>query len=149
MRNLNFFANSREEGIIYGRYIKVTSVNPYNTHFVACYEDGRLIKGKDLFTTGWDDIPHGIKELSFVLSTGHVITIPRYRAYLPLIEVSDGLDGSRVFHAINVKCLEDNSVAVWRIILKEVPESGFRIGDIVLSREHLPEFMSKSWKYSS
>jgi hypothetical protein len=134
---------------IYGRYTTVTSVDPHNCFFIARYPDGSIRKGNNLFDTGWDDIPQGLTELSYVLSTGHVITFPRYKAYLPLIECSVGLDGSRVFHALNVKCLEDNSVAVWRVLLKQDTISNMKIGDIILSREPLPERMSSSWKFTS
>jgi hypothetical protein len=134
---------------IYGKYITVTSVDPTKSFFMARYPDGSIKKGNNLFNTGWDDIPNGLTELSYILSTGHVITFPKFKAYLPLIECSVGLDGSRVFHAINVKCLEDNSVVIWRVVLKQDPTSKFKIGDIILGREPLPNTMSSSWKYTS
>lgn len=145
----NFENITNEDGKVYGRHVTVTSVNPFNCRFVAKYSDGRVIEGRNLFDTGWDEIPQGIDALTYVLSTGHVINIPKYKAYLPLVEVSDGMDGSRIFHAININCLEDNHVAIWRIILKEVSNSPYKIGDIVLSREPLPKQMSKSWKFTS
>jgi hypothetical protein len=140
---------TNEDGKVYGRHVTVKSVNPFNCRFIVKYPDGKVIYGKDLFNTGWDQLPQGISALTYVLSTGDVINIPKYKAYLPLIEVSDGIDGSRIFHAINVKCLEDTCVAVWRIMLKEIPNSKYKIGDIVLSREPLPTQMSKSWKFTS
>ena len=143
----NFKHMTKEDGKIYGIYNKVKCINPYNCHFIAGYPDGKIIKGRDFINTGWDDIPNGLSELTYVLSTGQVIKIPRFKAYLPLIECSLGVEGSRIFHHINVKCLEDNSVVVWRIILKEDNRSKYKIGDVVLSREPLPKTMSKSWKY--
>jgi len=134
---------------IHGRYTTVTSVDPNNCFFVAKYPDGSIRRGNNLFNTGWDDIPQGLTELSYALSTGHVITFPKFKAYLPLIECSVGLDGSRVFHAINVKCLEENSVVVWRVLLKQDTTSNMKIGDIILGREPLPTAMSSSWKYTS
>jgi hypothetical protein len=134
---------------IHGRYITVTSVDPNDCYFLAKYPDGSIRKGNNLYDTGWDNIPNGLTELTYVLSTGHVITFPRFKAYLPLIECSVGLDGSRVFHAINVKCLEENSVVVWRVLLKQDTTSNMKIGDIILSREPLPKIMSSSWKFTS
>ena len=147
-RNLpNFTSMTEKEGKIDGKYNKVTSVNPYNCYFVAKYPNGDTLKGNNLFNTGWDDIPNGLSELSYVLSTGHTIKLPKFKAYMPLIECSIGVDGSRVFHAINVKCLEEETVVIFKIILKESDKSKFKIGDVILSREPLPKELGKSWKY--
>jgi len=145
----NFKHMNQQDGKVYGQHNKVTSVNPYNCYFLAKYPDGKIIKGNNLFDTGWDDIPSGLSELSYVLSTGQVIKVPKFKAYLPLIECSLGVDGSRIFHSINVKCLEENTVVVWKIILKQDNISKFKIGDVVLGREPLPKTMSKSWKHTS
>jgi hypothetical protein len=145
----NFEHVTNMDGVIYGRHNKVTNINPYNCYFIAKYPDGSIIKGDNLIKTGWDDIPNGLVSLSYFLSTGHIINIPRYRAYMPLIECSIGMDGSKVFHAINVKCLGDKEVIVNRIILKEDNISKFKIGDIIMSKEPLPNKFNKSWKYTS
>ena len=145
----NFKHMNQQDGKIYGQHNKVTSVNPYNCYFLAKYPDGRIIKGNNLFDTGWDDIPNGLSELSYVLSTGQIIKVPKFKAYLPLIECSLGVDGSRIFHSINVKCLEENTVVIWKIILKQDNISKFKIGDIILGREPLPKTMNKSWKHTS
>jgi len=146
----NFKHMTGKDGKVYGTYDTVTSVNPYNCHFVVRYPDGKIIKGNNLFDTGWDDIPDGFVELSYVLSTGVVIPIPKFKAYLPLVECSLGVDGSRIFHSINVKCLEPNSVQVWKIILKQDNlNTRFKIGDVILGREPLPNHLNKSWKYTS
>ena len=146
----NFEHMTNNEGKVYGIYDTVTSVNPYNCYFLARYPDGKIIKGNNLFETGWDDIPDGLIELSYVLSTGQVIALPKFKAYLPLIECSLGVDGSRIFHSINVKCLEQNSVQVWKILLKQDNlNSKFKIGDIILGREPFPKHMNKSWKYTN
>jgi len=145
----NFKHMNQQDGRIYGQHNKVTSVNPYRCYFLAKYPDGKIIKGNNIFDTGWDNIPNGLSEFSYVLSTGKVIKVPKFKAYLPLIECSLGVDGSRVFHSINVKCLEENSVVIWKIILKQDEISKFKIGDIILGREPLPKNMSKSWKYTS
>lgn len=145
----NFKHMTNEEGKIYGGHNKVKSVNPYNCHFLAKYPNGKVIQGKNLFETGWDNIPNGLSELTYVLSTGHIIRIPKFKAYLPLIECSVGVDGSRIFHSIMIKCLEENSVQVWKILLKQDNHSKYSIGDVILSREPLPKSMSKSWKYTN
>ena len=146
----NFEHMTSQDGKVYGRYDTVTSVNPYNCYFMVKYPDGKIIKGNNLFETGWDDIPDGFEELSYVLSTGKIIRIPKFKAYLPLIECSLGVDGSRIFHAINVKCLEPNSLQVWRIVLKQDRyNSRFKIGDVILGREPRPKHLNKSWKYTS
>jgi len=145
----NFSNVTCEDGKVYGRHNTVTSVNPYNCYFIVLYPDGRIIKGNNLFKTGWDNIPNGISELSFYLSTGHIIKIPKYKAYMPLIECSVGMDGSRIFHSINVKCLGDNNVIVNRIILKQDTISDLKIGDVVLGKEKIPSSIGCSWKYSS
>lgn len=145
----NFSHMNQQDGKVYGQHNKVTSVNPYNCYFLAKYPDGKIIKGQNLFRTGWDGIPNGLVELSYVLSTGKVIKVPKFRAYLPLIECSLGVDGSRIFHSINIKCLEENSVVIWKIILKQDDISKFKIGDVVLGRESLPKTINKSWKYIS
>lgn len=146
----NFNHMTAQDGKVYGTYDTVTSVNPYNCYFMVKYPDGKIIKGNNLFETGWDDIPNGFVELSYVLSTGKVIILPKFRAYLPLIECSLGVDGSRIFHSINVKCLEPNSVQVWKILLKQNnSNSRFKIGDVLLGREHLPKYLNNSWKYTS
>ena len=133
---------------VYGRYNTVTCVNPFRCYFLATYPDGRVIRGRNLINTGWDDIPNGLKELQYVLSTGQLITIPKFRAYLPLIEVSQGMDGSKMFHNIAVKCLAEKEVLTYTIVLRQTPASSFKIGDIVIGREEIPKEMSRSWKFA-
>ena len=145
----NFKELTKEDGKVYGKYTKVKSVNPYNCHFLAKYPNGKVIKGKDLFETGWDNIPNGLVELTYILSTGQVIRIPRFKAYLPLIECSVGVDGSRIFHSIIIKCLEEKCLQTWKIILKQDTYSEYKIGNVILGREPLPKVMSKSWKYTN
>lgn len=145
----NFEGLNKEDGKVYGRHNTVTSVNPYQCRFVATYPNGSEIKGIDLFTTGWDTIPQGLKSLRYELSTGHIIEIPKYKAYLPLIETSFGMDGSRIFHSINVKCLGAKEVIIYKIILRQDNISKFKIGDIVMGKEVIQKEKSSSWKYTS
>lgn len=145
----NFNSLNNEDGKIYGRYNTVTSINPYQCRFVATYPNGKAIFGQDLFTTGWDSIPQGLSKLRYELSTGHIIEIPRYKAYLPLIETSFGMDGSRIFHSINVKCLADKEVIIYKIILRQDNISRLKIGDVIMGKEILPKEKNSSWKYIS
>lgn len=145
----NFENLNGEDGKIYGRHTTVTSVNPYKCKFVAHYPDGKVIYGKNLFNTGWDEIPNGLTKLEYILSTGHFITIPKFKAYLPLIETSFGVDGSRIFHAINVKCMAENDIIIYRIILREDGFDKYKIGDIIIGREPMVTEINKSWKFTS
>jgi len=134
---------------VYGRYNTITSVDPYKCYFVAYYSNGVVIRGNNLFRTGWDNIPDGLSELKYVLSTGHVISIPKFKAYMPLIEVSAGMDGSKMFHSIDVKCLAETEIFAYKIILKQSSNSKLKIGDVVIRRESIPKEMSKSWKFAN
>lgn len=145
----NFQNMDAVDGTIYGRHNTVKSVNPYKCYFLAHYPDGEVIKGIDLFTTGWDVIPQGLSKLEYVLSTGHKIEIPKCKAYLPLIEVSVGMDGSRIFHSINVKCLTDKDVLIYKIVLRQDNISKYKIGDIIIGKEKRPMSFSSSWKFTS
>ena len=145
----NFNGLNNEDGKIFGSHNTVTSVNPYQCRFVATYPDGSELKGINLFTTGWDSIPQGLISLRYELSTSHVIKIPKYKAYLPLIETSFGMDGSRIFHSINVKCLGEKEVIIYKIILRQDNISKLKIGDVIMGKEILPKEKNTSWKYVS
>ena len=120
---------------IVGGHNTVSMVNPFRTHFIAHYSSF-VVTGNDLFDTGWADLPDGITQLQYQLSTGHVINIPKYRSYLSLIEVSESLEGARVFHSINVKCLGDNEeVTNYKIILKRDQISKYKIGDLLITKD--------------
>lgn len=145
----NFNRMDAVDGTIYGSHNKVNSINPYNTYFVAQYPNGKVIRGKNLFETGWDNIPQGLSKLSYILSTGHIIEIPKCKAILPMIEVSVGVDGSRIFRFINVHCLVDKEIIVYKIVLRQDKISKWKIGDIIMSKQPLPKEMYSSWKYMS
>jgi len=145
----NFNHLNGTDGTVYGSHNKVTSVNPYKCRFVAKYPDGSEIRGMDLFQTGWDQIPNGLSELSYELSTGHIIEIPKYKAYLPMIEVSFGMDGSKIFHFINVHCLADKEIVVYKIVLRQDQISSQKIGDVIMSKQAFPKEKHNSWKYTS
>jgi len=145
----NFKEMDGVDAKIYGAHNKVSSVNPHNCRFIVTYPDGKELKGVDLFHTGWDQIPSGFSKLRYELSTGHVIEIPKFRAYLSMIEVSFGMDGSRIFHYINVKCLAEKEIIVFKIVLRQDNISKYKIGDVIMLKEQLPDTMYKSWKYTS
>lgn len=145
----NFDDLNRIDGTIFGRHNKVSSINPYECRFVATYPDGSEIRGVNLFNTGWDSISNGLSKLRYELSTGHIIVIPKYKAYLPLIEVSYGMDGSKIFHFINVNCLADNEIVIYKIVLRQDNISPYKIGDIILAKQKIPSEEHSSWKYTS
>lgn len=138
-----------EDGKVFGKTNKVTMVNPHKTYFIAHYPGGKIIKGNNLFDTGWDELPDGIAKLEYQLSTGHVVKIPRFRAYLHLVEVSDSLDGGRIFHAVHIKGMTDtNKVAKITIVLKQDLISKFRIGDVIVGSEK-EQTISSAWKLAA
>lgn len=147
----NYKELTKEDGTIYGTSNVVKTVNPYECFFIATYPDGTSIKSKNgIIETGWDLIPQGLSKLQYVLSTGQVIDIPKYRAYKPLIECSLGMDGSRVFHFIHVHCLDRNSIVIDKIYLKQDWYSKHNIGDRVLSRTYdIPSNFDNAWKFTS
>lgn len=136
------------DGTIYGKYNKVNMINPYKSHFVVTYSDGVIQKGNNLFDTGWNTVHHGISTLSYILSTGHIIDIPKMKGYLPTIEVSESVEGFKLFHAINVNCIAHDEIITYRIILKEDKLSKYKIGDIVVSRSKR-YIESSQWKMSA
>ena len=138
-----------EDGKIFGKYNKLTMVNPYKCYFIAHYPGGAIRKGINLFDTGWDSLPDGIVKLEYQLSTGHVIKIPRFRAYLHLVEVSESIEGGRVFHSVNIKGMTDTDKIVnVKIVLNQHQYSKYKIGDVVVSKEKGP-YLSQSWKLAA
>lgn len=140
----------KEDGKVFGKRNTVTMVNPLKCYFIAYYPGGKIIKGNNLFESGWDALPDGILKLEYQLSTGHIIKIPRFKAYLHLIEVSDSLDGGRIFHAVHIKGMtgDPKKIAKITIILKQDNISKFKIGDIIVGSEEKAT-MSSSWKLAA
>lgn len=135
------------DGTIYGKSNKVKMINPYKSHFIVTYSDGKIVTGNNLFETGWNKVRHGIKLLQYKLSTGHLINIPKMKGYLPTIEVSETVEGFKLFHAINVNCIAHEEVITYRIILKEDRLDKYKIGDIIVSRSK-NKIESKQWRMS-
>ena len=144
----NFKNMDSVDADIYGSHNHVKSINPYKCYFVISYPDGKIFKGNNLFETFWDRVQNGFCDFKYILSTGHIIEIPKYRAIKPMIEVSVGLDNSRIFHFVNVACLGDLEVITYKIVLRQdniVPQ---KIGDIIISRSKLPESFDAGWKFT-
>jgi len=136
------------DGTVYGRYNKLHMVNPYKSYFIVYYPDGSIFKGNDLFNTGWSNVHNGILRLKYVLSTGHIICIPKFKGYLPTIEVSESMEGFKLFHAIHVNCIADTEIIKYTIILKEDSISKYKIGDILISTSD-KRIESPYWKMSA
>ena len=135
MKIPNFKHMDANSGSVYGRYNTVRSVNPYNCYFIAHYPGGKKVRGNNLFNTGWDDLKDGIEKLEYRLSNGNIIAIPKFKAYMHLVEVSQSLEGGRIFHSVNIKGLGDDESINYKIILKEDNISKHRIGDIIISKD--------------
>jgi len=136
----------------YGKYNKVIQVDPKTTFFVVRYIDG-VVNGTGLDVTGWDSLDNGIIKLSYQLSTGKIISVPRYKAYLHLVEASmsidrnGGLSNKNYFYTY-IKGLADNCIYVHRISLRTNPISNERIGDVKLYTEGIPSEMLSAWKWA-
>lgn len=135
-------------GSVYGSHNTVRMVNPHKCHFIAVYPDGRKIKGNDLYNTGWSELRDGILSLHYKLSTGQIINIPKFQAYMHLVEVSESLDGAKLFHSVNIKGLADNRTINYKIILKQDNISKYKIGDVIISEDKKP-LQSPHWKASA
>ena len=134
---------------INGKYNKLEMVNPYNCFFIARYANNKIIKGNNLIDTGWDKLDDGIEKLSYKLSTGRVIEIPKFKAYLHLVEVSQTLEtGTVIFHSVNIKGLTDTDIINYKIILKQDNISKHKIGDVIITKENKTA-KSPYWKMSA
>lgn len=134
-------------GSVYGKYNTVRTLNPYNCYFIAHYND-KVIRGNNLFDTGWSNLPDGITKLQYRLSNGNIIEIPKFRAYMHLVEVSFSVEGSRLFHSVNVKGLTDEGSINYKIILKEDSISKYRIGDVIITKD-IKTMESPDWKMAA
>jgi hypothetical protein len=127
---------------------KVLNVNPNKCYFIATYPDGTIVKGKNLFDTGWNQITNGLSKLDFVLSTEQTIEIQKSKAYLFSVEYGIDKNKDKIFHSAIVKCLTEKDVLVYRIILRQDSISKLRIGDVVFAREEIPEEFDVLWKFA-
>jgi len=124
----------------------VDMVNPHNCYFIAHYPN-KIIKGNNLFDTGWKEIPDGITKIQYQLSTGKLIDIPQqFDAYLHLVEVSQSVYGDRLFHTVIIKGLTNTGDIVdYTIMLKQDKISNHKIGDILVSKAKR-QLKSAHWK---
>lgn len=144
----NFKNIDANTGSVYGRYNTVRSVNPYNCYFIAHYPNGKKVRGHNLFDTGWDKLDDGISKLEYKLSNGNIVSLPKFKAYIHLVEVSQSLEGGRIFHSVNIKGLGDNETINYKIILKEDNISKHKIGDIIISKDN-KTMQSPHWKMAA
>lgn len=136
----------------HGKYNKIIEVDPKTTFFVVRYTDG-MVRGTGLDITGWDNLNHGIVKLSYHLSTGKIINVPRYKSYLILVEASMSIDkkgglNNKNYFYVYIKGLADTCVYVHRISLRTNPVSNEKIGDVKLYTEPIPAEITSSWKWA-
>ena len=143
----NFKDLDANSGSIYGGSNTVRSVNPYNCHFIAHYNN-KVIRGNNLFETGWSELPDGITKLQYKLSNGTIVEIPRFKAYMHLVEVSHSIEGAKIFHSVNVKGLTDKESINYKIILKEDKISKHKIGDIIVTKDN-KTMQTPHWKMAA
>jgi len=126
---------------------KILEINPNNCYFVVTYSDGKILKGNALSDKAWQQIPNGLLDLKYVLSNDRVIEIPKHKAYLSSIDI-DGTGKKTVYYSIDVKCLDEKDIIVYRINLRQLTTAGLKIGDVIMKREDIPEEMDKSWRFA-
>jgi len=130
-----------------GKYVTVNMVNPYKCRFLAHYKDGLIIKGNNLLDTGWKDLPDGITKIQYELSNGLLVNIPNnFKSYLHLVDASQSLFGTRMFHNVFIKGeTEDGTIVSYQIVLRESEKSSNKIGDILVSKDPI-KLESPHWK---
>lgn len=130
---------------IKGKYNTVEMVDPEECYFIAHYKDG-VVKGNNLIDTGWQDLQDGITKLEYRLSTGQLIRLPTLEAYLHLVEVSQSLEtGNRMYHNVHIKGLIEGEVIDYKIVLRQVKESDYKIGTVLVSKDE-GVMKSPHWK---
>jgi len=122
--------------------IKIIEVNPKRCYFIVTYSDGRIVKGDALSSDAWRQIPDGIASLRYELSNESEVEIPEHKAYSVEVDHENGM-----YYAINVNCLSEGEVMVYRINLRQVEGSGLKIGHVITGRLPVPKEMDNSWKY--
>lgn len=126
---------------------KILEINPNNCYFVATYPDGKILKGNALSDKAWQQVPNGLLDLKYVLSNGMVIEIPRHKAYLSNTDIDR--NGKKItYYSIDIRCLDEKEIIIYRINLRQVTPVGLKIGDVIIKREDIPEKMDKSWRFA-
>ena len=132
------------DGILY-------EVVPDFTYFIVIYE-GDVVYGSGLDITGWDSVPDGIMGMKYVLSTGKILDIPRYKKYLHLVEASTSINTSsgnlygKNYHYVYIKGFTGESVITHKISLRSHTKDG--IGRVHVFKESLGELdkYSNAWR---
>jgi len=127
---------------------EIKEVNPHTCRFVVTYADGSILKGNALSTDDWLGKVHdGISKLEYEIDGIDKIEINKSKAYSYSVDYDDS--GNRpVYYFIKVKCLMDNdTILVHSINLRDVPGSALKIGDIITGKEVLSKD-NNLWKTS-
>jgi len=128
-----------------GKYNTIYTVDPADTYFIAHY-DTHVVRGTGLVDTGWRDLEDGITLLEYRLSTGKIITLPKFKEYLHLVDVSQTLEtGFCLYHYVAIIGNTGDKLISYKIILKEGPNLEYKIGDVVVDLEK-SRFNSPYWK---
>lgn len=135
--------------IIEGKYNTIEMVDPLGCNFIAFYPGGKIIHGNNLIDTGWTELEDGIEKLSYKLSNGLLIELPKFEAYMHLVEVSQAVDtGDVVYHSLNIKGELKGEVINYNIALKQDKISERKIGSIKITKDDR-KLESKYWKKSA
>ena len=126
-------------------------VVPNRTFFIAYHNGGKTV-GSGLDNTGWDSIDKAITYIEYVLSTGKVITLPRYKKYLHLVEASMSVDRDKNtlygknYHNVFIKGYTGDKIITHRIPLRAFDRSA--VGQTVITVEDVSELYKygNSWK---
>jgi len=126
-----------------GKYGSILELDSSETYFVAYY-DKYKVEGGSLDNSGWGNLDDGIKKLKYILSNGKEIDIPKYKAYLHLIEASMSVDKNtsalyaKNYHYVYIKGFTGDSVITHRISLRgKNPDD---IGKVKLFKDDISEF---------
>jgi hypothetical protein len=133
-----------------GKYGSILEADSSETYFVAYY-DKHYIEGGGLDISSWSELDDGIVKLKYIVSNGKIIDIPRYKAYLHLIEASMSVDKntsalySKNYHYVYIKGFTGDKVITHRISLRgKKPEE---IGSVVVYEDDVSEINNykSSW----
>ena len=140
---MDLIEKATKKGILY-------EVVPNRTYFIAVY-DGDVVYGGGLDNTGWDKLNDSIIQLKYVLSNGDVITLPKYKKYLHLVEASMSIDDSgglynKNYHYVYIKGYTGDKVITHKIHLRAFDKED--IGKVDIYTDDLNELngYGSSWK---
>lgn len=134
-----------------GKYKTIYEVDPSTTYFIAYYTD-KTVKGKGLDNTGWDQLDNGVVSIQYVLSTGDVIRIPKYKKYLHLVEASMSIDKDskefygKNYHYVYIKGYTGSAVLTHRICLRSPDKEAVGSVDVILEGVEELDNYGNAWK---